>query len=91
MIGLDLAYNLPSAFGNWFPGSKALLAQAMNKIVKVFQLLCFHDSFWFVESQDCSYRKKRKKESGRYRPMNRFLSKMEFCGFSPVKCNVEMF
>lgn len=35
MIGLDLAYNLHSAFGNWFPGSKTLLAQAMNKIMKV--------------------------------------------------------
>ena len=35
MIGLDLAYNLHSAFGNWFPGSKPLLQQAMNKIMKV--------------------------------------------------------
>nr|AOM73720.1 ms4b-like protein [Brassica oleracea] len=34
MIGLDLAFNLHSAFGNWFPGSKPLLAQAMNKIMK---------------------------------------------------------
>ncbi|OAO99508.1 hypothetical protein AXX17_AT4G44100 [Arabidopsis thaliana] len=34
IIGLDLAYNLHSAFGNWFPGSKPLLAQAMNKIMK---------------------------------------------------------
>ncbi|KAL2463063.1 Pre-mRNA-proCES [Forsythia ovata] len=34
MMGLDLAYNLHSAFGNWFPGSKPLLAQAMNKIMK---------------------------------------------------------
>ncbi|KAG6421487.1 hypothetical protein SASPL_118040 [Salvia splendens] len=34
MIGLDLAYNLHSAFGNWFPGSKPLIAQAMNKIMK---------------------------------------------------------
>ena len=37
MIGLDLAYNLHSAFGNWFPGSKPLLAQAMNKIMKVLE------------------------------------------------------
>ena len=37
MIGLDLAYNLHSAFGNWFPGSKPLLQQAMNKIMKVVQ------------------------------------------------------
>ncbi|GKE26154.1 pre-mRNA-processing-splicing factor 8A, partial [Tanacetum coccineum] len=34
MIGLELAYNLHSAFGNWFPGSKPLLANAMNKIIK---------------------------------------------------------
>ncbi|KAK4590285.1 hypothetical protein RGQ29_020718 [Quercus rubra] len=34
MIGIDLAYNLHSAFGNWFPGSKPLLQQAMNKIMK---------------------------------------------------------
>ncbi|KAJ0680782.1 hypothetical protein HanPI659440_Chr16g0628211 [Helianthus annuus] len=34
MIGLDLAYNLHSAFGNWFLGSKPLLAQAMIKIMK---------------------------------------------------------
>ncbi|KAL8155657.1 hypothetical protein AgCh_000888 [Apium graveolens] len=34
MIGLDLAYNLHSAYGNWFPGSKPLLAEAMNKIMK---------------------------------------------------------
>ncbi|XBI96070.1 hypothetical protein VPH35_032401 [Triticum aestivum] len=34
MIGLDLAYNLHSDFGNWFPGSKPLLQQAMNKIMK---------------------------------------------------------
>eukprot|EP00456_Euglypha_rotunda_P082222 TRINITY_DN8074_c0_g1_i9.p1 TRINITY_DN8074_c0_g1~~TRINITY_DN8074_c0_g1_i9.p1 ORF type:complete len:701 (-),score=106.24 TRINITY_DN8074_c0_g1_i9:172-2109(-) len=34
LIGLDLAYNLYSAFGNWFPGSKPLLQQAMAKIMK---------------------------------------------------------
>ncbi|KAF3583753.1 hypothetical protein F2Q69_00030484 [Brassica cretica] len=34
VIGIDLAYNLHSAFGNWFPGSKPLLTQAMNKIMK---------------------------------------------------------
>lgn len=41
MIGLDLAYNLHSAFGNWFPGSKPLLAQAMNKIMKVYSTYRF--------------------------------------------------
>ncbi|MCL7046934.1 hypothetical protein MKW94_011043 [Papaver nudicaule] len=39
MIGLDLAYNLHSAFGNWFPGSKPLLAQAMKKIMKMVPCL----------------------------------------------------
>ncbi|GAB5369857.1 hypothetical protein AAMO2058_001442600 [Amorphochlora amoebiformis] len=34
LIGVDLAYNVYSAFGNWFPGSKALLQQAMAKIIK---------------------------------------------------------
>ena len=34
LIGIDLAYNLHSAFGNWFPGLKPLLSQAMNKIMK---------------------------------------------------------
>ncbi len=35
MIGIDLAYNLHSAFGNWFPGVKPLIIQAMAKIMKV--------------------------------------------------------
>jgi hypothetical protein len=39
MIGIDLAYNLHSAFGNWFPGSKPLLQQAMNKIMKVYNVV----------------------------------------------------
>mmetsp|Transcript_28524 Transcript_28524/g.46221 ORF Transcript_28524/g.46221 Transcript_28524/m.46221 type:complete len:2342 (+) Transcript_28524:3-7028(+) len=34
LIAVDLAYNLHSAFGNWFPGIKPLLAQAMAKIMK---------------------------------------------------------
>ena len=34
LIALDLAYNLHSAFGNWFPGSKPLIQQAMAKIMK---------------------------------------------------------
>src|SRR6266568_2482956 len=34
MIGMDLAYNLWSAFGNWFPGLKPLIQQAMAKIMK---------------------------------------------------------
>ncbi|CAI8609898.1 unnamed protein product [Vicia faba] len=40
MIGIDLAYNLHSAFGNWFPGSKPLLQQVMNKIMKSNPALC---------------------------------------------------
>lgn len=39
MVGLDLAYNLHSAFGNWFPGVKTLIIQAMAKIMKVILLL----------------------------------------------------
>ncbi|PNH07205.1 Pre-mRNA-splicing factor 8 [Tetrabaena socialis] len=34
MIGVDLAYNLHSAYGNWFPGIKPLVVQAMAKIMK---------------------------------------------------------
>lgn len=34
LIGIDLAYNLHSAFGIWFPGSKPLIQQAMAKIMK---------------------------------------------------------
>ena len=34
LIAIDLAYNLHSAFGNWFPGSKPLIQQAMAKIMK---------------------------------------------------------
>jgi len=34
LIALDLAYSLHSAFGNWFPGAKPLIQQAMAKIMK---------------------------------------------------------
>jgi len=34
MIGIDICYNLHSAFGNWFPGVKTLVVQAMAKIMK---------------------------------------------------------
>ncbi|KAI5457828.1 putative pre-mRNA processing splicing factor [Mariannaea sp. PMI_226] len=34
MIGIDLAYNLYSAYGMYFPGLKALVQQAMAKIMK---------------------------------------------------------
>ena len=34
MIGMDLAYNLWSAYGNWFPGLRHLIQQAMAKIMK---------------------------------------------------------
>ncbi|KAI8884710.1 pre-mRNA-processing-splicing factor 8 [Backusella circina FSU 941] len=33
MIGVDLAYNLYSAYGNWIPGMKPLVQQAMAKIM----------------------------------------------------------
>ncbi len=29
MIGIDLAYNLHSCFGNWFPGVKPLTVQVI--------------------------------------------------------------
>ncbi|VUC20380.1 unnamed protein product [Clonostachys rosea] len=34
MIGIDLAYNLHSAYGMYFPGLKELIQQAMAKIMK---------------------------------------------------------
>ena len=34
MIGMDLAYNLWSAYGNWFPCLKPLIQQAMAKSMK---------------------------------------------------------
>ncbi|KAI9692445.1 MAG: pre-mRNA-splicing factor 8 [Bathelium mastoideum] len=34
MIGIDLAYNLYSAFGMYFPGLKQLIQQAMAKVMK---------------------------------------------------------
>ena len=36
MVGVDLAYNLHSAFGNWFEGVKPLMIQARLP----HQLLC---------------------------------------------------
>ncbi|CAD8141066.1 unnamed protein product [Paramecium pentaurelia] len=34
LVAIDLAYNLHSGYGNWFPNSKNLILQAMNKIMK---------------------------------------------------------
>jgi pre-mRNA-processing factor 8 len=34
LLGIDLAYNIHSGFGSFFPGFKPLLQQAMNKIMK---------------------------------------------------------
>eukprot|EP00917_Polyrhabdina_sp_WS-2016_P008736 GHVP01019511.1.p1 GENE.GHVP01019511.1~~GHVP01019511.1.p1 ORF type:complete len:2341 (+),score=339.36 GHVP01019511.1:584-7606(+) len=34
LIGVDLAYNHHSAFGNWIPSLKPLLTRALNKIMK---------------------------------------------------------
>ncbi|KAF6168758.1 hypothetical protein GIB67_012156 [Kingdonia uniflora] len=39
---INLAYNLHAVFGNWFPGPKPLLAQAMNKIMKPTEPLLFN-------------------------------------------------
>ncbi|KAJ2559073.1 Pre-mRNA-processing-splicing factor 8 [Coemansia sp. RSA 1933] len=34
MVGVDLAYNIYAAYGNWIPGMKPLMQQAMAKIMK---------------------------------------------------------
>ncbi|KAF8817981.1 pre-mRna processing splicing factor PRP8 [Cardiosporidium cionae] len=34
LLGIDLAYNLYSGYGNWFPGVKPLIQRAMDKIMK---------------------------------------------------------
>lgn len=34
LIGIDLCYNMHSAYGNWIPGMKPLIQQSMNKIMK---------------------------------------------------------
>lgn len=34
LVAIDLAYNLYSAYGNWIPGMKPLMQQAMAKIMK---------------------------------------------------------
>eukprot|EP00793_Prasinoderma_coloniale_P002374 PRCOL_00001855-RA len=34
MVAVDLAYNLWSGYGSWFPGVKPLMQQAMAKIIK---------------------------------------------------------
>eukprot|EP00741_Cyanophora_paradoxa_P003665 tig00000093_g3562.t1 len=34
LIAVDLSYSIHAAFGNWFPGMKPLIAQAMQKVMK---------------------------------------------------------
>ena len=34
MVGIDLAYNLHAAYGNFIPGMKPLVTQAMAKVMK---------------------------------------------------------
>jgi pre-mRNA-processing factor 8 len=34
LVAFDLAYNLHSAYGNWFPGLKPIMLEASNKIMK---------------------------------------------------------
>ncbi|KAJ2393526.1 pre-mRNA-splicing factor 8, partial [Coemansia sp. RSA 2611] len=34
VVGVDLAYNIYAAYGNWIPGMKPLMQQAMAKIMK---------------------------------------------------------
>jgi pre-mRNA-processing factor 8 len=35
MVGIDLAYNQHTAYGNWFPGSKSLMHEALNEVMKL--------------------------------------------------------
>lgn len=34
LVGVDLAYNIYSSYGSWFPGLKPVMTAAMNKIMK---------------------------------------------------------
>jgi pre-mRNA-processing factor 8 len=34
LIAVDLAYNLYAGYGNWFPGNKPLMQQAMQKLIR---------------------------------------------------------
>lgn len=47
MIVVDLAYNLYSAFGNWFPGVKPLIRMAMAKVG------CFLCLLGFCHTREC--------------------------------------
>jgi pre-mRNA-processing factor 8 len=38
MVGIDLAYNLHSAYGQYFPGLKTLMQQALAKVMVSFSL-----------------------------------------------------
>ena len=40
LIAIDLAYNLYSGYGAWFPGCKPLIQQAMAKIVGAWRRPC---------------------------------------------------
>jgi hypothetical protein len=46
LIGLDLAYNVQSDFGNWAPGFKPLLQQAMAKMMQA------NSAFWLTLRED---------------------------------------
>lgn len=57
MIVVDLAYNLYSAFGNWFPGVKPLIRMAMAKVRRpplrqrrrlTMGFFFFLSRFWYV-------------------------------------------
>lgn len=49
MIGIDLAYNLYSAYGMYFPGLKLLVQQAMSKIMKSNPALFVSQSYYLGE------------------------------------------
>jgi hypothetical protein len=40
MVGIDLCYNLHSAYGNWFPGIKALVIQVRATRAKQCRTCC---------------------------------------------------
>ena len=63
MIGIDLAYNLHAAYGNWFPGCKPLMQQAMAKIMKANPALRMCSASAFERACSCTPRSRRSRIS----------------------------
>ena len=77
LIAIDLAYNLYSGYGAWFPGCKPLIQQAMAKIVKVCASVpsCreeavgrFFFDFELIRTASERQRSRRRRRRGRERP-----------------------